>query len=171
MMRLILGAAAAIVAIVLLVSPRTDRTPDRAPPPTAAGSGTDPQRSAPQESGGEATIARAPTGHFSAPGSVNGAAVTMIADSGASLVVLDRDDAIAAGISIFPQEFTGTARTAGGQVRTKPVLLDSVVFAGIERRNVPGAVIDGDLPMVLLGQSFLSRLSDVSVSGDTMRLR
>lgn len=122
-------------------------------------------------SSASASIARGPEGHFTTQAKVNGATVRMIVDSGATLVVLRREDALAAGISVFPSEFTGSAQTAGGTVRTKRVVLSRISVGGIERRNVAAAVVDADLPVSLLGQSFLAQLGEVSIADDAMTLR
>ena len=45
------------------------------------------------------------------------------------------------------------------------------IVAGIEVRRVPAAVIDADMGVSLLGQSFLSKLDAVNVEGDMMTLR
>jgi len=122
-------------------------------------------------SGDGVVVARGPEGHFTTQVVVNGAAFPMVIDSGASLVVLRREDALAAGISVFPSEFTGTAQTAGGPVKTKRVVLARISVAGIERRNVVAAVVDAELPTSLLGQSFLAQLNEVRIADDTMILR
>lgn len=116
-------------------------------------------------------VPRGPEGHFTTQANVNGAAFPMVIDSGASLVVLRREDAMAAGLSVFPSEFTGSAQTAGGMVRTKRVVLDRISLGGIERRNVAAAVVDADLPVSLLGQSFLAQLDEVRIADDEMILR
>ena len=51
------------------------------------------------------------------------------------------------------------------------VMLDSVDIDGVEVRRVEAAVIDADMGVSLLGQSYLSRLAAVNVEGDTMTLR
>ena len=63
------------------------------------------------------------------------------------------------------------ARTAGGEVPMRVVMLDSVEVGGIEVRDVQTAVIDADMGVSLLGQSFLSKLDAVNVEGDMMTLR
>jgi aspartyl protease family protein len=49
--------------------------------------------------------------------------------------------------------------------------LGSVEVDGIEVRGVQAAVIDADMGVSLLGQSFLAKLGTVNVEGDTMTLR
>jgi aspartyl protease family protein len=51
-------------------------------------------------------------------------------DSGASIVALTRRDAEAIGIDVDRLPVTGTARTAGGDVPTRMVMLDSIDIEG-----------------------------------------
>lgn len=166
--------AAGIVALILVIPPGL-RTPSPDPRTTAD---TNPARleqpsadAMIARTADDAAIARGPEGHFTAQALVNGTSFPMVIDSGATLVVLRREDALAAGISVFPAEFTGSARTAGGTVKTKRVMIDRLRVAGIERRNVAAAVVDADLPTSLLGQSFLAQLDEVRIADDEMILR
>ena len=63
------------------------------------------------------------------------------------------------------------AATVQAQMQEAQAKLDSVEVEGIEVRRVQAAVIDADMGVSLLGQSFLSRLASVNVEGDTMTLR
>jgi aspartyl protease family protein len=92
-------------------------------------------------------------------------------DSGASMVALTRRDAEAIGIDVDRLPVTGMARTAGGEVPTRMVMLDSVDVDGVRVDRVEAAVIDADMGVSLLGQTYLSRLAAVNVEGDTMTLR
>ena len=116
-------------------------------------------------------LARDYDGHFRTSVRVNGTDMLMMIDSGASVVVLGEAQARAAGIFVDPAAFTGTAKTAGGDVATMPVILDRISIGGIERTHVQAAVIRGDLPQPLLGQSFLATLNGMDVDGNRMVLR
>jgi aspartyl protease family protein len=120
---------------------------------------------------GEALLARSSDSHFYADADIDGTNIRVMVDSGASIVALTRRDAEAIGIDVDRLPVTGTARTAGGDVPTRMVMLDSIDIEGIEVRGVEAAVIDADMGVSLLGQSYLSRLAAVNVEGDTMTLR
>ncbi len=120
---------------------------------------------------GEVRIGRAGDSHFYADADVDGANIRMMVDSGASIVALTRRDAEAIGIDVDRLPVAGMANTAGGAVPMRPVMLDSVEVDGIEVRGVQAAVVDSDMGVSLLGQSFLSRLDAVNIEGDTMTLR
>lgn len=120
---------------------------------------------------GAVRIERAGDSHFYAEADIDGARVRTLVDSGASVVALTRRDAEAIGLDVDRLPVTGVARTAGGDVPMRSVMLDSVDVGGIAVRRVRAAVIDTDMGVSLLGQSYLSRLDAVSVEGDTMTLR
>lgn len=124
-----------------------------------------------QTSGGEVRLGRSGDSHFYADTAVDGANIRMMVDSGASIVALTRRDAEAIGIDVDSLPIGGMARTAGGEVPMRTVTLGSVVVEGIEVRQVPAAVIDADMGVSLLGQSFLSKLDAVNIEGDVMTLR
>lgn len=119
----------------------------------------------------EVRIRRASDSHFYADAQVQGRQVRMLVDSGASLVALTRNDAEAIGLDVDDLPVGGTAQTAGGPVPMRIVVLDSVEVDGIVVRNVQAAVIDADMGVSLLGQSYLAKLAAVNVEGDTMTLR
>ena len=95
----------------------------------------------------------------------------MMVDSGASIVALTRRDAQAIGIDVDRLPVSGTARTAGGDVPMRRVILDRVEIDGLAVRGVEAAVVDADMGVSLLGQSFLAKLDAVNVEGDRMTLR
>ncbi|MBA3941542.1 MAG: TIGR02281 family clan AA aspartic protease [Sphingopyxis sp.] len=120
---------------------------------------------------GEVRLGRAGDSHFYADADVDGTNIRMMVDSGASVVALTRRDAEAIGIDVDRLPIMGSANTAGGVVPMRPVMLDSIDIDGIEVRGVQAAVIDADMGVSLLGQSYLAKLDSVKVEGDTMTLR
>lgn len=133
--------------------------------------GTWSSTSSPKSSGGTVQLDRSGDSHFYADTEVDGTNVRMMVDSGASIVALTRRDAEAIGIDVDRLPVSGTARTAGGEVPMRSVMLDRVEVDGLEVRQVEAAVVDADMGVSLLGQSFLSKLDAVNVEGDTMTLR
>lgn len=127
--------------------------------------------SARKTGGGEVRLGRSGDSHFYVDTRVDGASIKMMVDTGASIVALTRRDAEAIGIDVDALPVAGTARTAGGEVPMRVVMLDSVAIDGLDVRGVHAAVIDADMGVSLLGQSFLSKLKAVNVEGDKMTLR
>lgn len=108
-------------------------------------------------------------GHFSATGQVNGIATRFLLDTGASLVALPMSVARRAGASLDNAQPVAV-HTANGQVRAWRVLLNSV-HVGQVRASMVEAVImeDGQLPVSLLGMSFLNRVN-MNREGDLLTL-
>jgi aspartyl protease family protein len=108
-------------------------------------------------------------GHFLTEGSINGAPVRFMVDTGATLVSLGAADAVRAGI-LYRKGEPAMTMTANGPAQVWKVKLDSVKVGGITLHDVDGAVHGGDLPLVLLGMSFLNRM-EMKRDGDRMVLR
>ena len=102
---------------------------------------------------------------------INGARVAMVLDTGASSVVLTRDDAKAAGLPLEVLNYTVNIDTANGRTRAAPVTLDRIAIGGLVERSVEALVAQpGQLKTSLLGMSFLNRLQSWEVSGDRLVL-
>jgi aspartyl protease family protein len=121
--------------------------------------------------GQEMVLKRAPNGHFYADVKINGKTIKMMVDTGASTIALSRNDAEDLGIPLSPNDFTGTAMTAAGKVGIKPVTLERVAIGHMETDDVEAAVIEQGLDQSLLGQSWLSRVGQVTIEDDQMTLR
>lgn len=109
-------------------------------------------------------------GHFVTLGTVNGSTLSFLVDTGASMVSLGRADAERAGIDFLKNGRPSAARTANGVVRTWVVKLNTVQIAGVSLHNVDAAVHDSELPVALLGMSFLNRM-EMLRDGDTLTLK
>jgi aspartyl protease family protein len=113
-------------------------------------------------------LRRGPDGHFYADAQVNGTTIRFLVDTGASMVVLTRQDAQRAGIQT--PSARALAMGVGGPIEVIPVTLERVAVGGIEARGVEAAIAD-QTPVSLLGQSYLQRVGSVEIRGDTMVLR
>ena len=120
---------------------------------------------------GQATeLSRAANGHFAASVAVNGQPVEMVVDTGATAVALSVDDARRLGVAIDPSTFQVGGTGASGPVRGQALVLDDVAVDGRHVGQVDAVVLEG-LDRSLLGQSYLRRLEQVRIDGDTMTLR
>ncbi|MEC5400120.1 retropepsin-like aspartic protease family protein [Uliginosibacterium sp. H1] len=108
-------------------------------------------------------------GHFVTPGSINGSGVTFLVDTGASSVAMGQGTARAAGIDYLKGE-RGMASTANGVVPMYRVRLSRVTIGSVTLTDVEGAVVQVDMPHVLLGMSFLNRM-EMRREGQVMTLR
>jgi aspartyl protease family protein len=149
-----------VVALGAAIGAIWPSTPQPAPVQAAVQDGT------PRET----VIERRSNGHFYVDAEVNGALVNFVIDTGASGVVLPVATARRLGIPFSESQFEVIGSGASGPVRGKLIRLDRVSIDGKEVRGVEGAIAEG-LDQPLLGQTYLSRLSSVEMSGDYMRLQ
>ena len=108
-------------------------------------------------------------GHFVTLGSVNGASVRFLVDTGATLVSLGAADAARAGID-FRKGQPATHMTANGPIRVWHIKLTSIRVGDVLLYEVDGAVQEKDMPVALLGMSFLNRM-EMKRDGQTMTLK
>ena len=119
----------------------------------------------------DAQVLRAADGHYWADAMIDGRAVRVMVDTGASVVVLTRADAARLGLDLEPADFASTVVTASGPVRAAPVSLDAVAVAGARVEQVEALVVEEGLPHSLLGMSYLGRLSAFTATPVALTLR
>lgn len=107
-------------------------------------------------------------GHFVTNGAINRQSVRFLVDTGASLTTLSKREARRIGLRYSGGDSVRTM-TANGAVDGWQVDLDSVRVGNVTVRDVEAVVIDTDLPVVLLGMTFLNRF-DMERSGTTLVL-
>jgi aspartyl protease family protein len=119
---------------------------------------------------GAVQLERKADGHFYADVEINGTAVTMLVDTGASAIALSREDARKAGIptSIAMNEVVG--RGADGSVHGEFITIDRIALGEKSAEQMPAMILNSG-EQSLLGQSFLQKFASVEIRGDTMTLR
>ena len=130
------------------------------------------QNVASQASGGgpaTAVLTADGKGHFMTSGNINGASVRFIVDTGASLISLGASDARRIGVDVSKGQ-PGRTQTANGVVGMTQVKLDTVRVGDIVLNSVDASILANDMPVVLLGMSFLNRM-EMQRSGNTMTLK
>jgi aspartyl protease family protein len=111
-------------------------------------------------------------GHFVVRATVNGQAMTLLVDTGASTVVLKPADAQRAGIDTGDLNYTVAVHTANGTTYAAPVHLRAIAIGPLVVRDVNALVAPpGSLKENLLGISFLRRLRSYEFSKDFLTLR
>ena len=119
---------------------------------------------------GRIELPRQPDGHYYLTAEVNGVPTRFVVDTGATAVVLTQDAARAAGLSPERLDFSARARTANGEVRTAPVVLDTFAIGEIQDVGVRALVNEGQMPESLLGMSYLQRYSRIEITGGALIL-
>lgn len=111
-------------------------------------------------------------GHFEANGTVEGAPIDFLVDTGATSTVLTMDDARRAGFGTSGLAFDIPVSTANGVTRAASARAREIVIGGIVRRNLPIMIAaEGTLEGSLLGMNFISTLSGFDMRGDRLILR
>ena len=124
---------------------------------------------APADGSGAIVMTADNQGHFYVTGSVNGAAVRFMVDTGATMISLGATDARRIGLD-FNRGQKGMTQTANGQTMVSKVKLDTVRIGDVTLHNVDALIHQTEMPMARLGMSFLNRM-EMQRDGSTMTLR
>ena len=121
---------------------------------------------------GEAELRRGWDGHYRAEAEVNGVALRLMIDTGASMVLIPYEQAAEIGINPDTLDYSMPVTTANGRSSVAPIRLSSIKIGPIAVFDIPAAVAQpGRLKTGLLGMSFLDRLAETSFQGDRLILR
>ncbi len=151
----------------------SDANGEAAPAAPAVRPPLPPVHSASQEGGTGRRVALTANaqGHYVANVTINGSPVTVMVDTGATVVALT--DATAHRLGIYPAHSAYAERmtTANGAVMVARITLSEVRLGSVTLRDVPAVVVPGQaLPVDLLGMSFLGRLSKFEIAGGQLVL-
>ncbi len=108
-------------------------------------------------------VPRAQDGHYHLVLELDATPVRFIVDTGATDMVLSREDAARVGVDLDEVIYTGRAMTANGPVRTGRVALEEVRLGDVVDRGVRASVTDGEMPGSLLGMAYLERFARISI--------
>ena len=108
-------------------------------------------------------------GHFYTTGTVNGVSVRFLVDTGATMISLGASDARRIGLD-FNRGQKGMTQTANGQSAVSKIQLDTVRIGDVTLHNVDALIHQTEMPMALLGMSFLNRM-EMQRDGSTMTLK
>ena len=95
-------------------------------------------------------------GHFMTPGQINGRAVQVMVDTGATSIAMSMQDAERAGIS-YKNGQPVQMSTANGTAQGFRIRLNSVRVADVVVFDIEAVVTPQPMPFLLLGNSFLTR--------------
>ena len=110
-------------------------------------------------------------GHFITTGTVNGATIRFMVDTGATSVVLTSTDAARLGLEPKDLVYDRPVVTADGRTEAAAVVLDHLSIAGARVDQVEALVIAEGLEPSLLGMSYLGRLSRFEATPTALILR
>ena len=109
-------------------------------------------------------------GHFRLDATVDGAVLHFLVDTGATSIVLNRQDAERLGFNNDTLSFTRRTQTANGIGLGAPVRLREIRVGSIVVRDIRALVNKAPMSSSLLGINFLERLSGYSVKDGILTL-
>jgi len=121
------------------------------------------------DGGGKIVMTADNQGHFYTTGTVNGVSVRFLVDTGATMISLGAGDARRMGLD-FERGQKGLTQTANGQGVVSKVQLNTVRIGDVTLHNVDALIHQTEMPMALLGMSFLNRM-EMQRDGSTMTLK
>ena len=107
-------------------------------------------------------------GHFFTQGQINGRAVNLVVDTGATSVSIGVEDAQRLGLNYKAGQPVRMS-TANGITNGWHIKLNSMRVGDVNVYDVDAVVTSGSMPFVLLGNSFLTRFQ-MSRTNDQMVL-
>ncbi|MCC6303597.1 MAG: TIGR02281 family clan AA aspartic protease [Rhodobacteraceae bacterium] len=119
---------------------------------------------------GRIEVPAARDGHFYLTLEIDRQPVRFVVDTGATDLVLARQDALRLGIDPAGLVYTGTARTANGVVRTARTRLAEVRLGPFVDANLPAWVNAGEMDDSLLGMAYLQRFAKIEISRGRLTL-
>lgn len=111
-------------------------------------------------------------GHFTADFKLNGRNVRAMIDTGATYIALNRSAARRIGIALPQDAFIHDVKTANGVTKAAAARIERVEIGRISIENAEAVILDDKaLDGVLIGMSFLKRLSGFNVQNGSLVLQ
>jgi aspartyl protease family protein len=172
-MRNLMILAAVMIALGSFMAQMADRMTAASASPSPAKAVVTPEPAALSQDGSRSlSLAADSRGHFLTEAMVNGQRVTVMVDTGASVVAINESSAAHFGLYPSRGEFTANVTTANGTIKGARTRLAMVDVGGLVVRDVDALVLpDEALSENLLGLSFLSRLKRFEYSNGQMVLQ
>jgi aspartyl protease family protein len=110
-------------------------------------------------------------GHFHLTVTINDRPIEFLVDTGASDIVLTRNDAARVGFDPNRLDYLGMANTANGTVRLATIRLETVRLGEFIDKNIRASVNKAPMEKSLLGMRYLSKFRAIEISNDQMILK
>jgi aspartyl protease family protein len=119
---------------------------------------------------GSYVFQRETDGHFYATLNINDVPIKLVVDTGATGLVLTKEDAQRVGLPMDRLVFSQTAYTANGTVASAPVVLHDVRMGNTVHSRMRATVNGGALHSSLLGMEYISEFSEFRIVKDLLYL-
>ncbi len=124
-----------------------------------------------QSEDGAIIIPKEIDGHFHLTVTINDRPIEFLVDTGASDIVLTRNDAARVGFDPNRLDYWGMANTANGTVRLATIRLETVRLGEFIDKNIRASVNKAPMEKSLLGMRYLSKFRAIEISNDQMILK
>lgn len=124
-----------------------------------------------QSQDGAIIIPKEIDGHFHLTLTINDRPIDFLVDTGASDIVLTREDAARVGFDPNRLDYWGMANTANGTVRLATIRLETVRLGEFIDKNIRASVNKAPMEKSLLGMRYLSKFRAIEISNDQMILK
>jgi len=124
-----------------------------------------------QSEDGAIIIPKEIDGHFHLTVTINDRPIEFLVDTGASDIVLTRNDAARVGFDPNRLDYWGMANTANGTVRLATIRLETVRLGEFVDKNIRASVNKAPMEKSLLGMRYLSKFRAIEISNDQMILK
>ncbi len=119
---------------------------------------------------GRIEIPRAVDGHYYLTLEAEEVPIRFVVDTGATNIVLSRQDAGRIGIDPESLRYLGVANTANGRTRMARTVLPSLSLGPIMERDVSVWINEGEMEDSLLGMDYLQKFERIEISDGTLVL-
>ena len=111
-------------------------------------------------------------GHFVTEADINGTAIAVLVDTGATAVALSYEDAQAAGLRPSSLDYELPVATANGLIKAARVTIRRIEIDNVSIEDVEAMVMpEGAMRGSLLGMSYLSRLRSFKIEDGVLYLK
>jgi len=122
------------------------------------------------QAGSSYVFQRAEDGHFYATLHINDVPVKLVVDTGATGLVLTKEDAEQVGLPMDRLVYSQVAFTANGKVESAPVVLHDVRMGNTVHSRMPASVNGGALHSSLLGMEYINEFAEFRIVKDLLYL-
>lgn len=119
---------------------------------------------------GRIEVPRSSDGHYYLTLTIDNTPVRFVVDTGATDIVLSRQDAVRLGYDMKNLGFIGSAQTANGRVRTARVKLKNVQVGDITDGSLSAWVNEGEMDKSLLGMAYINRFNRIEIADSKLVL-
>lgn len=123
------------------------------------------------DNNGSIIIARSNDGHFYIETEIGNTKIKFMIDTGASDLLIAKNDAIKLGLNLSELSFSKQYNTANGVTFCAPVVINDLHIANAVFNDIKGSISQSTDDTSLLGMSLISKFKSFSIDRDLLRIQ